>query len=112
SEVPDLTDFFFREEPQYDEKAVKKWLGREGAAGVLQEVAAALKLLSDFEAASVEAAIRELIARHGGNAGEVIHPTRVAATGRTVGPGLFETLAVLGKERVLRRLAAAERLTG
>jgi glutamyl-tRNA synthetase len=50
-----------------------------------------------------------VIERLGVKPGEVIHPVRVAATGRTVGPGLFETLAVLGRERVLQRLAACER---
>ena len=43
----------------------------------------------------------------GVNAGEVIHRIRAAVTGRTVGPGLFETLAVLGRERVLGRLEGA-----
>jgi glutamyl-tRNA synthetase len=69
-------------------------------------VAEALRPLDDFGVAAVEPAVRGVIAQRGVNAGEVIHPTRVAVTGRTVGPGLFETLSVLGKERVLRRLAA------
>jgi len=43
-----------------------------------------------------------------GSVGPVIHTTRLAVTGRTAGPGLFELMAVLGKERVLARLARAE----
>jgi glutamyl-tRNA synthetase len=104
SEVPAVTDFFFREELEYDEKAVRKWLDPEKAPAVLRAVVEALRPLADFSVAAVEGAVRAVIERLGVNAGEVIHPTRVAATGRTVGPGLFETLSVLGKERVLRRL--------
>jgi glutamyl-tRNA synthetase len=110
SEAPELTEFFFREEPVYEEKAVRKWLARESTSAVLQATAAALRAVEPWEMERVEAAVRGVIERLGVNAGEVIHPVRVAATGRTVGPGLFETLAVLGRDRVLRRLEAAARM--
>jgi glutamyl-tRNA synthetase len=110
SEAPELTHFFFREEPVYDEKAVRKWLARESTPAVLQATAEALRRVEPWDVEHVEASVRGVIERLGVNAGEVIHPVRVAATGRTVGPGLFETLAVLGRDRVLRRLEAAARM--
>ena len=57
--------------------------------------------------ASLEAAVRSVAEAQGVGAGDVIHRIRAAATGRTAGPGLFETLAVLGRERVLHRLEEA-----
>jgi glutamyl-tRNA synthetase len=111
SEAPEVTDFFFREEPVYEEKAVRKWLARETTPAVLQATAEALRQVEPWDVETVEAAVRGVIERLGVSAGEVIHPVRVAATGRTVGPGLFETLAVLDRDRVLRRLGSASKVT-
>ncbi len=107
TEAPALTDFFFQEELAYDEAAVNKWLRRPSAAGVLDEVISGLETLTDWNLEGVERVVRGVIESRGVKPGEVIHPTRVAATGRTVGPGLFEALWVLGRERVLRRLRHA-----
>ncbi len=57
--------------------------------------------------AEAEAVTRDLAAERGMEAREIVHPTRVALTGKTVGPGLFELMALLGKDRVARRLEAA-----
>jgi glutamyl-tRNA synthetase len=104
-ELPELTDFFFREEPEYDAKAVEKWTEVASTPAILRAVSEALRPPEDFSVEAVETAIRGVITELGVGSGDVIHPTRVAATGRTRGPGLFETLTVLGKDRVLRRLA-------
>jgi len=109
SEAPEATAFFFHNPPIYDDKAVEKWLDRESTPAVLQATVGALKEVTPWDVANVEAAVRGVIEQLGVKPGEVIHPVRVAATGRTIGPGLFETLAVLGRERVLQRLAACER---
>lgn len=106
-ELPELTAFFFREPTEYDEKGVRKWFQREGAADLLAALQAALTPLAHFDAATIEAAVRSVGERMGG-AGPAIHTSRLAVTGRTAGPGLFELMAVLGKERVLTRLGAAE----
>jgi len=108
-ELPDLTEFFFRDPESYDQKGEQKWFRREGAADLVAAVRAALAALGTFDAASVEAALRRVADERGIGAGPVIHSTRLAVTGRTAGPGLFEVLALLGKERVLRRLDRAER---
>jgi glutamyl-tRNA synthetase len=107
AEAPEATDFFFRDLPEYDESAVSKRLNTPSAGPVLDAVTGRLEAASDWTIEQVEGAVRGAIEALGVKAGEVIHPTRVAATGRTVGPGLFETLWALGKDRVLQRLRHA-----
>jgi glutamyl-tRNA synthetase len=107
AEAPAVTGFFFRSEPEYDEAAVNKWLRKPQAGPALDAVTQRLEAAGAWTLEAVEAAVRGAIEALGVKAGEVIHPTRVAATGRTVGPGLFETLHALGRERVLAALRKA-----
>lgn len=104
SQCAEFSDFFFKEEIDYDKKAVEKWLISEISEIVLRKVQARYESLSDFSEESVEAEARGVITEMGIDAGKLIHPLRVAVTGKTVGPGLFETIATLGKRRVLKRL--------
>jgi glutamyl/glutaminyl-tRNA synthetase len=71
---------------------------------------AAFEALTPFDAPTLEAALRQLADARGLKAATLIHATRVAVTGRAASPGLFEVLALLGRERTLARLAAAIRL--
>jgi glutamyl-tRNA synthetase len=64
----------------------------------------AFAALAAFDAASIEAALRALAEARGVKAAAVIHAVRVAVTGKTASPGLFEVLALLGRERVHERL--------
>lgn len=107
AELPQLTGFFFREPSCYDEKGEKKWFQREGAAALLSSVKDALLPVESFDADAIEAALRGVAEGLGIQPGPVIHTTRLALTGRTQGPGLFELISVLGKERVAARLTAA-----
>ncbi len=107
-ELPELTEFFFRDPEGYEEKGRRKWFARDGAADLLAALREALASLEPFDEPTLEAAVRGVADRLGLKAGPVIHTTRLAVTGRTAGPGLFELLAVLGRDRVLRRLARAE----
>ncbi|MBI2844641.1 MAG: glutamate--tRNA ligase [Armatimonadetes bacterium] len=107
SEAPELAEFFFREEPAYDPKAVQKWLERPEASELLTKVVDRLEELEEWNVGAIESAVREAGADVGAEGGKVIHPVRVASTGRTVGPGLFETLEVLGRDRVVTRLRRA-----
>ena len=70
----------------------------------------ALARVEPFDLAGIEKAVRDTAAALGLESKDVIHPLRLALTGRTVGPGLFELIEVLGKERVLTRLTGAARL--
>jgi glutamyl/glutaminyl-tRNA synthetase len=66
--------------------------------------------LDRFDPETLEATLRQTAARSGIKAGLLIHATRVAATGRAVSPGLFEVLELLGRERTVDRMKAAEAL--
>jgi glutamyl-tRNA synthetase len=66
-----------------------------------------LATVDPFDAASIEASLRALAAERGIKAASLIHATRVAVTGQTVSPGIFDVIVVAGRERVIRRLADA-----
>ena len=61
-------------------------------------------LVDDFKALKIEEAFRQAVLELGITAKQLIHPLRVALSGRTVGPGMFEFIEVLGKERTLERI--------
>ena len=71
---------------------------------------AAFSALPSFDVTSIEAALRGVADARGVKAASLIHAVRVALTGKTVSPGLFEVAALLGRERTHERLAAARRL--
>ncbi len=111
SEVVDLVGFFFAEldfPAGYEEKAVTKWLKVPHLGALLEKEIAVFSSLPEWTPEALEAAVRQITEELGVQFAEVIHPTRVAATGRTVGPGLFETLWALGKERTISRLTTVK----
>jgi glutamyl-tRNA synthetase len=77
---------------------------------VLEPAADTLSALETWDAASIEAALRELAERLGRKPAQAFQPIRVAVTGSRVSPGLFESLELLGRDESLRRIrrAAAE----
>ena len=110
--VPAAAGFFFREDYPFDEKAVQKRLLKGNA---LQELAATrdrFAALPTHAAAALEEALQKLAAERGVAAGDLIHPVRVAVSGLAGGPGLFEMLEVLGRERVLERIGKVLRQHG
>ena len=66
-----------------------------------------LEKAEPFDHATTEKIFREVVAELGIQSGELVHPTRVALTNSAVGPGLFETMVVLGRERTVERLHKA-----
>jgi len=109
SEAPALTDFFFSEEVVFEPAAERKWLTRDYVPEACERLAERLEGLVPFDAASAEQVVRALSDEMGRKAAELIHPTRVALSGRTKGPGLFEMMEVLGRERTAARLRGAAR---
>ena len=105
AEVWPLIRFLF-EPPVEDEKAWRKTM-KEGASAALEAAREALAAVGDFDAASIEAALSPLPQRLETKPGRVYQPIRVAISGGTVSPGIFESLAVLGREESLRRIDAA-----
>jgi glutamyl-tRNA synthetase len=107
SEVTDLVGFFFKElcYPEgYDSKAVGKWMGVAHIKPLITFEIEQFAALETWTPESIEQVVRAAAEKLEVKFAEVIHPTRVAATGQTVGPGLFETLWALGRERTLARL--------
>jgi glutamyl-tRNA synthetase len=109
NELADATAYFFKDEFDYDEQGVQKFFSKAGVADLLREARRRLESLDPFDAGTTEAAYRRLVAERGLSGGDLIHPTRLALTGRTVGPGLFEVMTLLGRSRVLDRLDRAVR---
>ena len=87
----------------YDADGLKKHVKPE-TAGLVGRLADRFAALPEWTAASTEAALRQAAEAEGLAAGKLIHPTRLAATGTTVGAPLFDVLELLGKETSLRRL--------
>ncbi len=109
-EFAEAARYFFTDDYDWEAKGVQKHLGSPQAADLLDAAREELAGLARFDAESCEAAYRGLIERLGIKGGALIHPTRVAVTGRTTGPGLFEVLTLLGREATLDRLARASAL--
>ena len=102
----DWTDFLFTEEVPFVEEARKEHLAQERVKE-FDLLSSRLATLDTFDAPSAEKAFRDVVAELGVSSSELVHPVRVALTGKAVGPGLFETMAVLGKERTIQRLRNA-----
>lgn len=105
SDIALQAGFFFTENYEYDEKAVAKRLMREGALDELRELGKRFSASEKFDAASLDKILHDYAAELGVNPGQLIHPVRVAVSGMAIGPGLFDMLEVLGRERVASRIA-------
>jgi len=105
-----LTDFvekgrpFLVDEVEYDAEAVKKHLSSPEAVAHLAAVRDLCAASEPFTAAALEPALRALADARGVKAGVLIHPTRVAVTGRAESPGIFDVLELLGRDRVVARI--------
>jgi glutamyl-tRNA synthetase len=101
--------FFFVEQVEFDHSAVAKHLAAPDMAEHLHAIDAAFGELATFDVVSTETAVRTVAERRGVKAASLIHGVRVATTGKSASPGLFEVLSLLGRDRVRDRLAGALR---
>lgn len=108
-DAPEMVAFFYRDDFAYDEKGARKYLAKDTTPALLKSIMDKLTGVENWTAAAIEAAVRAVADEAGVGAGDVIHPTRMAVTGRTFGPGLFELMGVIGRERVIARLEASVR---
>ena len=102
----DWTDFIFNDQVHYEEDVKANHLA-QNMQKEFDLLAKQLNTISDFNVKSAEECFRGVVAQLGIEAGVLVHPVRVALTGKAVGPGLFDTMVVLGKERTVRRLTEA-----
>ncbi len=104
-EVWPLIAFLFTE-PDDDEKAWRKVMKPE-VAPVLAKERETIASVEPFDAATLETELRAVIEAEGLGAGKGLQPIRVAITGTTISPGIFESIVALGRDRVLERIDRA-----
>jgi glutamyl-tRNA synthetase len=100
---------FLAADVEYDVAAIDKYLNVPGLAALVSNLGAAFAAIPVFDAASTESALRATAAASSVKAGVLIHATRVAVTGQSVSPGLFDVLDIAGRTRVIERLRELER---
>ena len=111
-DILDYADFFCADEKlARDKTAFDKGFGKPGAAGYLTKFRGLLASTA-FEPAALEKCLQDFVATEGIKVGQIIHVLRLAVTGKTVGFGLYETMAILGRESVLARIDIALRGAG
>ncbi len=97
-------EYFFVDEPSYDEKVCEKLLKDENHRKALASLPDKLAALADFTAASVEKIVEETAAQFEIPHGKLNQPLRAAVTGTNIGAGIFETIELIGKDRTIARL--------
>lgn len=107
SEFAPMTDHFFIDDYSVEEKGVSKYLGSPESKKILSDFADRISKLQDFSHSAIEKACRAMAEEKNLKAGAIIHPTRVAISGKTTGAGLFEMMEILGKSKVLERMRKA-----
>ncbi len=107
TEVPEQVAFLYADDLAIDEESWDRVMAKEGVAEVLEAAAEKLDALEDFGNEPVERALREMLDQLEIGARKGLQPIRVAVTGSTISPPLFESIAALGKERSLLRLRVA-----
>jgi glutamyl-tRNA synthetase len=107
-DLPDWTNYFFTDDYPFDPEAVKKSCSAPQTSERLTKLADKFAAVAKWDAAGLEATLKALAAELGVKTGELIHPCRVAVSGKAAGPSLYHTLEVLGRDRVLARLRKAE----
>jgi glutamyl-tRNA synthetase len=110
ADVVEQVGFFLASDVVYDSIAVEKVLRAPGAGELLAAALALLAAAPDFEPATLERILRGHADERGLKLGAAIQPMRIAVTGRTASPGIFEVLSVLGRERTLARIERAQKL--
>ena len=110
ADAPGVVDFLFLDDPEIDQVSWEKAFGPDYAVPLLRQIASAYESC-DWEHAALKAAMEDVMEQFELKLGKAQAGTRVAVTGRSVGPPLFEALEVMGRDESLRRICAAlERL--
>lgn len=105
-EMADAAMFYYQDTIAWDETAAKKFFKTEAVAP-LQQLIRELKATDDFSEKALEGAFLKVMENTGLKLGKIAQPVRLALTGRTASPGIFEVIGILGKTVVIQRLEAA-----
>jgi glutamyl-tRNA synthetase len=111
AELARLLRYYIVEYVEYDEKAKTKFLN-EKSRDILIELKDNLETLKDFSASELDKTFRSIIEKHNIKLGSLAQPVRVAITGGTESPGIFEVLEIVGKEKTIKRLDRAIKTIG
>ena len=103
SDVSEWTRYFFTEKYEFDAAAVQKVFGKPEAAERLIALRGEFAKIDNWNLEKIESILKTLAQKLGCKTGDLVHPARVAVSGRSVGPSLYHMLEVMGKERVLAR---------
>ena len=111
--LEDFTDQsapFLEPPDQYDEKGVQKHFRQNDSPAIMNELTALLESVGSFTEVELELALRQRAEMRGWKAAALIHPLRLALTGRTSSPGIFETAVWLGRDQCMKRMEHASRV--
>jgi len=103
--------YYIVEDVEYDEKAKAKFLNGK-SLNLLTDLKDSVSSLSAFSAEELEKTFKTIIEKHGVKLGNLAQPVRVALTGRTESPGIFEVLEIVGREKAIKRLEKAIETAG
>jgi len=105
-DMADDAGFYFTDSISYDEKAAKKFF-KPASLEPLVFLAEQLEVLDEFNETDLENAFKAVMEKTGLKLGKIAQPVRLALTGRTASPGIFEIIEIIGKDRVLSRIKDA-----
>lgn len=111
-DLPDRCAYFFTEDFPFDPAAVAKSCGDPATSERLAKLAAEFAATADWTTPALETALKTVAARMGIKTGQLIHPCRVAISGQAVGPSLYHSLEIMGRDRALSRLRRAVHIFG
>jgi len=102
-EIPSWIDYFLKEDIEYEKEAVEKYLDEKGKK-IIFELLPYLEKCTVFDKEQLENSLKKFFEEKGYKTKDVFHPLRVAVSSRMRGPGIFEILEFLGKEKVIKRI--------
>ena len=106
NEIVPYTDFFFNDVAEYEEKPVKKNWRKEGVVERMESMIDAMENVGEWTADALKASFTAISESMEVGLGQFTNPSRLALTGKAVGPGLFELAELLGREESVRRMRA------
>ena len=101
--MAEKSTFFFKERVEFDEKASTKFLTDE-TKPLIKKIITRLSELEDYSVENIESLFKKIVEEEGMKLGKLAQPVRVALTGATVSPGIYDVILLLGKEETLKRL--------